>query len=119
MSPDGETRIKAALGTVDDPELGVSIMDLGLVRKITIAPGAVTIVVAMTTPTCPLGGLIAELARAAVEAVVDPGTSVMVHLDRNFRWEPHFASPHVRERFEAPMSGVAGRLRGMLASLIG
>ena len=114
-----EARISAALGTVDDPELGISILDLGLVRSVAIAPGTISIVIAMTTPTCPLGGLIAEQVRAAVEAVATPGTCVAVDLDRNFRWAAHMAATHVRERFETPASGIAIRLRDALASLIG
>ncbi|MFN4167955.1 MAG: metal-sulfur cluster assembly factor [Pannonibacter phragmitetus] len=95
----GEASILAALSTVDDPELGVSIVDLGLVREIACTPGRIRITLGMTTPTCPLGGLIAETASIAVEEIAAPQTEVEVTLDRAFRWTPDLAAPHVRQRF--------------------
>jgi metal-sulfur cluster biosynthetic enzyme len=95
----GEASILAALATVDDPELGVSIVDLGLVRDIACMPGHIRITLGMTTPTCPLGGLIAETASIAVKEIAAPQTDVEVTLDRAFRWTPDLAAPHVRQRF--------------------
>lgn len=48
------------LKSVIDPELGVSIVDLGLVYNISVKNGIVNILMTTTTPACPLVGRIEE-----------------------------------------------------------
>ncbi len=61
---DGTTRptveeLRAVLQTVQDPELRMSIVDLGLVYGIYIdEQGVVTIDLTLTTPACPIGPMI-------------------------------------------------------------
>lgn len=53
--------ITALLHEVIDPELGVNIVDLGLLRDVAIAAdGAVRVVMTLTTPACPLGPYLTE-----------------------------------------------------------
>ena len=111
--------VLAALSTVDDPELGVDIVSLGLVRSLDVTDGAVTITLMMTTPTCPLGGLIVETARAAVESRLGPGWSVSIGLDRDAEWTPDLASPEIRSRFERRPSGLAAAIADLTSSLFG
>lgn len=54
------------LKRVIDPELGVSIIKLGLVYDLAIADGAVTVTMTLTTRGCPLGDAITH----GVEAVL-------------------------------------------------
>ena len=49
-----ETDVLGALAGVIDPELGDSVVDLGMVRSIAINDGVVTVTVALTTAGCPL-----------------------------------------------------------------
>jgi len=49
-----EVDVRGALNGVIDPELGESVIDLGMVRAIDIDDGAVTVTVALTTAGCPL-----------------------------------------------------------------
>lgn len=53
-----ETDIRAALANVIDPELGVDIVDLGMVGDITIEGGVATIGLALTIASCPMRGQI-------------------------------------------------------------
>ncbi len=93
-------RILAALATVDDPELGIDIVALGLVRRLDIAEQSVRIELMMTTPTCPLGSLIGENARAAVEQAIGARWAVEITIDKAAIWSPELAAPTVRSRFE-------------------
>lgn len=53
-----ETAIRQALENVIDPELGISIVDLGLIYEINQAGDGVHIVMTLTTIGCPLFGTI-------------------------------------------------------------
>lgn len=56
-----EATVTELLHEVIDPELNINIVDLGLLREVAVAPsGAVTIVMTLTTPACPLGPYITE-----------------------------------------------------------
>lgn len=46
--------VAEALRTVIDPELGINLVDLGLVYQIVTAGDRVHIVLTMTSPACPL-----------------------------------------------------------------
>jgi metal-sulfur cluster biosynthetic enzyme len=48
--------ILAALKAVIDPELGINIVDLGLVYHAARTANEIDIELTMTTPACPLGG---------------------------------------------------------------
>jgi ATP-binding protein involved in chromosome partitioning len=62
-----ETTIRAALATVNDPEIRKPITELGMVEAVTVTPGgAVTVDVLLTVPGCPMK---AELTRSVTEAV--------------------------------------------------
>ena len=73
--PDGETlkeQVLEVLKEVHDPELGVNIVDLGLVYGVEIEGTSVHITYTLTTMGCPIGPLIeAEIHRflAGVEGV--------------------------------------------------
>lgn len=68
-------RIREALQTVFDPELGLSIVELGLVYGIEIRGGAVSIVMTLTAPGCPIHGVMLDWVRQAVRAV--PGVEAV------------------------------------------
>lgn len=44
----------AALGSVYDPELGIDVVNLGMVYAVTVAGSAVSVEMTLTTPGCPL-----------------------------------------------------------------
>jgi ATP-binding protein involved in chromosome partitioning len=55
-----EARVIEALRPVDDPELHRSIVDLGMVKQVTIEGGRVGVLIALTVPGCPLRAEITE-----------------------------------------------------------
>ena len=114
-----EAEILAALREVDDPELGVNIVDLGLVISCDIAAGDIAIRLMMTTPTCPLGGLIAETAAAAVGRRLGSDYTVHVRVERDAQWSPDVASPDVRARFAPRPFWPLSAAKAWLARLAG
>ena len=88
-SSDQPTReqVLDALGGVLDPELGMSVVELGLVYGIEIMQGAVTITMTLTAPGCPVHDIMPDWIRRAVMAV--PGVeSVDVRITFDPPWTP-------------------------------
>lgn len=76
-----------ALRTVFDPELGLSVVDLGLIYEVEIANGQVAITMTLTTPGCPIHDVMPEWVREAVMKV--PGvTHASVTLTFDPPWTP-------------------------------
>ena len=62
-------RILDALRNVHDPELGINIVDLGLVYDVSIDEGNVHVQYTLTTMGCPIGPLIEEQMRQLVDSI--------------------------------------------------
>ncbi|MCC6858360.1 MAG: SUF system Fe-S cluster assembly protein [Bryobacterales bacterium] len=79
-----EQQIIAVLRTVYDPEIPLSIYDLGLVYELNVdASGRVRIVMTLTTPHCPVAEALPQTVKSKVSEV--PGVSeVQVELT----WDP-------------------------------
>lgn len=94
-----EARVRQALATVYDPEIGHSITDLGLVDQIDIGPGRVAVTLVPTSATCPMADLIIEHAVSAVRAVCPPATEVEVDMDWGQTWTPERMTEDLRRSF--------------------
>jgi len=97
-----EEHLRDALRRVDDPEVGMNIVDLGLVYNIDIAPGRVHVDLTMTTPACPMGDLITANALRALGAALPPDTAVDVALVWDPPWTPDMMSESARQTFGWP-----------------
>ena len=72
---------------VIDPEIGINVVDLGLVYDIAIDDGTAEVTMTLTTPACPLGPYIDSEVRTAVSDV--PGvTDAKVNLVWTPPWDP-------------------------------
>jgi metal-sulfur cluster biosynthetic enzyme len=94
-----EDDVKAALKTVEDPEAGMSVLDLGLVYGIALDAGRVRVEMTMTSPACPASDYIVDEAAAAIRAVAPDGTDVEVHLVWDPPWTPERMSEDAQKRF--------------------
>jgi metal-sulfur cluster biosynthetic enzyme len=94
-----EEKVWEALGTVMDPEIPFSVVDLGLVYGIEVTPaGAVRVQLTLTTRGCPLVRRISDDARAAIERATG-ATDVAVEIVWDPPWNPGMASGAVRTHF--------------------
>lgn len=68
--PELAEKLKAGLSEVIDPEIGLNIVQLGLIRDVEIEPELVKIVMILTTPFCPYGPSMIEATRQKAEEVM-------------------------------------------------
>jgi metal-sulfur cluster biosynthetic enzyme len=64
-----EQTVRQALRNVIDPELGANVIDLNMVRQITLEGGKVSVELVLTAPGCPLAGWIVQQIRAAIAGI--------------------------------------------------
>ena len=80
-------QIIEALRDVFDPELGMSVVDLGLIYDVAIDAGRVRITMTLTTQGCPLHDSMTEWVRLAVGRI--PGVEeVVVSIVFDPPWTP-------------------------------
>jgi metal-sulfur cluster biosynthetic enzyme len=72
MSMATEDQVLEAMMDVVDPELGINVVDLGLVYGVAVDSGNVaTVDMTLTSAACPLTDVIEDQTRAALTGVVD------------------------------------------------
>lgn len=88
-------RVRQALRSVTDPELGINIVDLGLVYDVEVEEGSARVTMTLTSPGCPAGGQIMTGAKTAAESVdgIDEAT---VNLVWKPFWTPERIDPKIR-----------------------
>ena len=91
--------LQTALHDVIDPELGMNIVDLGLVYRLEAVDTGVELDLTMTSPACPLGESIMADARAVLESCVPPGTWIDINLVWDPPWSPARMSEMARLHF--------------------
>ncbi|HET6845242.1 MAG TPA: iron-sulfur cluster assembly protein [Anaerolineales bacterium] len=78
-NPELVEQVRTSLGEVMDPEIGMNIIQLGLVRDVSIENGIAHLRMILTTPFCPYGPAMIEMTRQkAVEALGQPVTVEML-----------------------------------------
>ena len=87
-----EQDVRNALREIEDPEMGTSIVDLGLVYEIDVTePAVVKIKMTTTTRFCPASSYIADAARQRVEDI-DGVRQAVVDLVYEPAWSPDMVS---------------------------
>ncbi len=88
-----------ALRRVNDPEVGMNVVDLGLVYRVTVDDADVRVELTMTSPACPLGDVIVENAAAEIRAAAPDARTVDVALVWDPPWTPDRMSDAARAKF--------------------
>jgi FeS assembly SUF system protein len=92
----GEAEVIEAFRTVYDPEIPVNIYDLGLVYETKIADsGDIHVVMTLTTPGCPVAGILPQQVADAAAAVAGTG-EVVIELTWEPSWSPDLMTEDAR-----------------------
>ena len=85
-----EDEVLSTLKSVYDPELGISIVDLGLVYGVQIDDDTRNVIIDMTltTPACPLGPIIKTQAHSVLTGSFPAVKDVDINLVWTPRWDP-------------------------------
>lgn len=71
-------RVEEDLRKVMDPELGMSVIELGLIREIKIEDAQVHVTMIFTTPFCPYAPRLMADCRAQVEETLNMSTKISI-----------------------------------------
>jgi metal-sulfur cluster biosynthetic enzyme len=87
--------LEEAMRDVVDPELGINVVDLGLVYGIQADGGVATIDMTLTSAACPLTDVIEEQARAAL--TTGPTGGLVNDIKINWVWMPPWGPDKITE----------------------
>jgi metal-sulfur cluster biosynthetic enzyme len=93
-----EIDVRDALREVIDPELGINIVELGLVYGIDVAGDSVRITMTMTTPACPLRDYIQDLVESTVTSRLSEARRVTVDIVSDPPWTEDRMSDAARQQ---------------------
>ena len=82
---------------VIDPEVGIDVVDMGLVLRVATSDKRVAIDLAMTSAACPMGEVMVDDARGVLGQEW-PQREIEVRLMRDFQWSPARMSAQGRAR---------------------
>jgi metal-sulfur cluster biosynthetic enzyme len=83
-----ELAILDSLRSVVDPEIGLNVVELALIRQVLLGESETEIKMILTTPFCPYAGSMIQQVKEAAEEVVDHPVKVTILAER---WDPRDA----------------------------
>jgi len=96
-----EGQVRAVLRGITDPELGINVVDLGLVYGVEVAGKRIRVRMTLTTSTCPFAAALPAQVEEALRAAF-AGHEVEVVLVWEPRWSPERMSEDARRQFGTP-----------------
>lgn len=81
-----ENKILENLKSVIDPEIGINIVDLGLVYGLDINENEITVTMTLTTPGCPMHNSITNWVQESLSRI---DKNIVAHV--NLVWEPRWS----------------------------
>lgn len=94
-----EQQVRDILRRIIDPEVGMNIVALGLVYRIDIAPGCLTVEMTMTSPACPMGAMIVDDVHAALAEALPATIQADVRLVWEPPWNPSLMDQSTKQHF--------------------
>src|SRR3954462_15322083 len=83
-----ELAILDALRAVVDPDIGMNVLELALIKQIILGPDSTEVKMILTTPFCPYAGSMIAQVKEQTESVVDHDVKVTLLAER---WDPRDA----------------------------
>jgi len=93
-----EQRIYTALQSVIDPEIGVNLIELGLVYGIHIHDSIATVTFTMTSYACPMSEMVIDSIEDAVNKSLSDGMELDLHLVWEPAWETSMMCEQAKQR---------------------
>jgi metal-sulfur cluster biosynthetic enzyme len=87
-----EEKVMEALATVNDPELMLPLVDLGLIYGVDIQDDDVVVTMTLTTPACPMNQYIGAQVEEALRDQVPEVKNVGVNIVWSPPWNPNMMS---------------------------
>lgn len=91
-----EDQVREALKQVEDPEVGLNIVDLGLVYDIEVEGTSVHVRMTLTSPGCPVGPQLLNGSRRVVQELEG-----VEHVEIQLVWEPFWTPDRVNPEYRA------------------
>ena len=79
--PELTDALREAMKEVVDPEIGLNIIELGLVRDVVIADDKATVTMILTTPFCPYGPALLDISRQKAEKALKRPTTIEMGME--------------------------------------
>ena len=89
-------KLRDALRQVADPEVGINIVDLGLVYGLERTGDGVRLDLTLTSPACPMGESIAAEAEFVLQQCLPPDAVVEINIVWEPPWSPFLMSDQAR-----------------------
>lgn len=83
--PDLVEKLRTSLSEVVDPEIGLNIIELGLVRDVRMTSDSAEMTMILTTPFCPYGPAMLETARKKAEECLERPVIIEMGMEM---WHP-------------------------------
>lgn len=92
--PELREAVTTALSRVIDPEVALSIVDMGLVYGVTVTPQRIHVSITMTSAACPVADVVIDEIHAELGRAVPDGRAIEVELV----WEPAWTPGRLSDR---------------------
>jgi metal-sulfur cluster biosynthetic enzyme len=98
------------LNQIEDPELGIGIVDLGLVYRADWTETGIDVALTMTSPSCPFGDALVAQADAALRRQFRDRSAIRVELAQGPPWTPDRMNDQARQKlgWSAPTTAPPG-----------
>lgn len=83
--PELAEMVRESLREVVDPEIGLNVIELGLIRDLIINNDSAHMIMILTTPFCPYGPALLEMARQKAETALSLPTTIEIGMEM---WDP-------------------------------
>lgn len=99
IPPADDAAIRSILRQVIDPEVGMNIVDLGLVYRVDASAERVLIEMTMTSPACPLGEMITDEVEDLLTRALPKTCAAGVRLVWEPPWNPSMMDEATKQHF--------------------